>query len=91
MRVITTVCFLEKGDQDAVAQLGRWLKSNPDWEHIELQSLAGGRQELTGLASHLVRRSANRWKNALGVLLGQFPLSYEITDTHHPYLATQAL
>lgn len=85
-------CLLfQKGDRDAVVELGKWLQTHPDWEHIELQALAGGRAELGGLASRLVQRSPSRMKNGMGVLLGPYPVSYEIPDKNHPYISAQAL
>ena len=71
-------CLLfQKGDRQAVSELGKWLQSNPNWEHIELQSLAGGREEISALTPHLVQRTRNRLSNGLGVLLGNYPMSYD--------------
>jgi hypothetical protein len=85
-------CLLfQKGDRQAALELGKWLQSNSNWDRLELQSLAGGREELGALAPHFVKRAHNRLKNGLGVLFGEYPVSYEIPDCNHPYLTAQAL
>lgn len=80
-----------EGDAEAVTELGKWLSSNSDWDRIDLQAVAGGREELRQLSPHFVQRSQNRLKNALHVLLGGYPLIYEIQDSNHPYLTAQAM